>query len=270
MDGLASAGFRCPYVFPAGPPAQSQAHVLAQYYASNKKPKTVGILVQNDDIGTEWAEGAKEVFARHGVKVLSEQRYSPGDGNLTSQVTNMRLANPDFVFFANEPLGGIAFQHQAQTQGWTPPLPAAGVTCDAEIWPREVGTYSKGMICARPWAQEGFPEHGVYEQTYKRYWNDWDQRSSVTEVHWVAAKAVVETLRAAGPNLTRRRVLDLLRGGALDGFDTGFGVKFNQVSSPGGNVFDTAVAVIEITEPSGNPSYYTLRQKPAPDPHFRL
>ena len=272
MDGLASDEFKCPYIFPTGPPGRSQSHVVADFYARTKKPKTVGFLVQNDDIGNEWLTGAKDVFARYGVKVVTEQRYNLGDTNLNAQVINMQAANPDFIFFANEPLGGILFQLQAKSLGYKPPMPAAGVTCNVEIWPREVGDYTKGMICQHPWQlpQSGLPEHAVFERTYKKYWNDWDQRNYYTEIHWVAAKAVVETLKAAGPHLTRARVLEVLRGGALNGFDTGFGVKFKQQSSTSGNIFDTEVAVVEITEPSGKPYYYELRQNPMPDPYFTV
>jgi branched-chain amino acid transport system substrate-binding protein len=272
MDGLASDEFKCPFIFPTGPPGRSQSHVVADYYVKTKKPKTVGFLVQNDDIGNEWAQGAREVFARYGVKVVTEQRYNLGDTNMNAQVINMQAANPDFVFFADEPLGGILFQLQAKSLGYKPPLPAAGVTCNVEIWPREVGDYTKGMICEHPWQlpQSGLPEHATYEKTYKKYWNDWEQRNYYTEIHWVAAKAVVETLRAVGPNLTRARLLEVLRGGALNGYDTGFGVKFRQQSSTAGNIFDTEVAVVEITEPSGKPYYYELRQPPAPDPYFTV
>ena len=271
MDGLASDELRCPFIFPAGPPARSQSHVLADYYARTHQPKTVGFLVQDDGIGNEWLQGAKEVLDKLGVAVVTEQRYRVGDTDMTTQVINMRAANPDFVFFAGEPLGGILFQLRSRALGYKPPLPAAGVTCNAEIWPREVGEYSQGMLCQHPWSlpQEGLPEHGVYEKTYKKYWNDWDQRNHGTELHWMAAKAVVETLEAAGPNLTRARVLEVLRGGALDGFDTGFGVRFRQAAGPsGGNVFNTQVAVIEITRPSGDPSFYEMRQPARPDPHF--
>jgi ABC-type branched-subunit amino acid transport system substrate-binding protein len=272
MDGLASDEFKCPFIFPTGPPGRSQSHVVADYYVKTKKPQTVGFLIENDDIGNEWAQGARDVFARYGVKVVTEQRYSLGDTNLNAQVINMQAANPDFVFFADEPLGGILFQLQAKSLGYKPPLPAAGVTCNVEIWPREVGDYTKGMICEHPWQlpQSGLPEHANFEQTYKKYWNDWEQRNYYTEIHWVAAKAVVETLKAVGPNLTRARLLDVLRRGALNGFDTGFGVKFKQQSSAGGNIFDTEVAVVEITEPSGKPYYYELRQAPAPDPYFTV
>ena len=272
MDGLASDEFKCPFIFPTGPPGRSQSHVVADYYVKTKKPKTVGFLVENDDIGNEWAQGAREVFTRYGVKVVTEQRYNLGDTNLNAQVINMQAANPDFVFFADEPLGGILFQLQAKSLGYKPPMPAAGVTCNVEIWPREVGDYTKGMICEHPWQlpQSGLAEHANFEKTYKKYWNDWDQRNSYTEIHWVAAKAVVETLKAAGPNLTRARLLEVLRRGALDGFDTGFGVKFKQQSSTGGNIFDTEVAAVEITEPSGKPYFYELRQAPAPDPYFTV
>jgi ABC-type branched-subunit amino acid transport system substrate-binding protein len=272
MDGLASDEFKCPYIFPTGPPGRSQSHVVADFYARTKKPKTVGFLVQNDDIGNEWLAGAKDVFAKYGVKVVTEQRYNLGDTNLNAQVINMQAANPDFIFFANEPLGGILFQLQAKSLGYKPPMPAAGVTCNVEIWPREVGDYSKGMLCQHPWQlpQSGLAEHAAFEKTYKKYWNDWDQRNYYTEIHWVAAKAVVETLRAAGPHLTRARVLEVLRGGALNGFDTGFGVKFKQQSSTVGNIFDTEVAVLEITQPSGKPYYYELRQSPVPDPYFTV
>lgn len=273
MDGLASDEFKCPYIFPTGPPGRSQSHVLADYYAKKYKPKTVGFLVQNDDIGNEWLQGAKEVFTKFDIKVVAEQRYNLGDTNMNGQVINMQAANPDFVFFANEPLGGILFQLQAKSLAYKPPMPAAGVTCNVEIWPREVGEYTRGMVCQHPWSlpQDGLPEHASFEKTYKKYWNDWDQRNYYTEIHWVAAKAVVETLKAAGPNLTRSRVLEVLRSGALNGFDTGFGVKFKQsASADGGNIFDTEVAVIEITEPSGKPYYYEMRQRAQPDPYFTV
>ena len=271
MDGLASDEFKCPFIFPTGPPGRSQSHVVADYYVKTKKPKTVGLLIENDDIGQEWADGAKDVLTKAGVKVVTEQRSNLGDTNLNAQVINMQAANPDFIFFASEPLGGILFQLQAKSLGYKPPMPAAGVTCNVEIWPREVGDYTKGMICQHPWLlpQSNLPEHAVFEKTYKKYWNDWDQRNYYTEIHWVAAKAVVETLKLAGPNLTRARVLEVLRSGAFDGFDTGFGVKFKQQASPdGGNIFDTEVAVIEIAEPSGKPYYYKLLQEPMPDPFF--
>jgi len=273
MDGLATGEYKCPFIFPTGPPGRSQSHVVADYYARKHKPKTVGFLVQNDDIGNEWLQGAKEVLAKFDVKVVAEQRYDLGDTNMNAQVINMQAANPDFIFFANEPLGGILFQLQAKSLGYQPPMPAAGVTCNVEIWPREVGEYAKGMVCQHPWSlpQDGLPEHGVFEKTYKKYWNDWDQRNHYTEIHWVAAKAVVETLKAAGPNLTRARVLEVLRSGALNGFDTGFGVKFKQSAGPdGGNIFNTEVAVIEITEPSGKPYYYEMRQPARSDPYFTV
>ncbi len=273
MDGLASEEFKCPSIFPAGPPARSQSHVLADYYARRYKPRTVGFLVENDDIGNQWLQGAKEVFTQLGVTVVAEQRYNLGETNFNPQVLGMQAAGPDFVFFAGEPQGGMLFQLQSQALGYKPPMPGAGVTCDVEMWPREVGDYAKGMVCQHPWAlaRDGLPEHGVFERTYKKYWNDWDWRSSGTEISWAAAKAVVATLRAAGPNLTRARVLEVLRGGALDGFDTGFGVRFSQSAGPdGGHVLDTQVAVVEITEPSGQPSYYETRQAARPDPHFTL
>lgn len=273
MDGLASDEFKCPYIYPTGPPARSQSHVVADYYVKAQKPKTVGFLVQNDDIGNEWRDGAKEVFEQAGVQVVTEQRYDLGDTNLNAQVINMQAARPDFIFFAGEPLGGILFQLQAKALGYKPPKPSAGVTCNVEIWPREVGQYSKGMICQHPWKlpQSGLPEHGVYEKAYKKYWNDWAQRNAYTEIHWVAARAVVETLRKVGPNLTRARLLDTLNRGAMNGFDTGFGVRFNQqASESGGNIFDTEVAVIEITEPSGTPYFYEMRQDPIPDPFFTV
>ncbi|MGH8975594.1 MAG: ABC transporter substrate-binding protein, partial [Acidimicrobiia bacterium] len=40
MDGLAAEEFKCPSVFPAGPPARSQAHVLADYHARKYQPRT--------------------------------------------------------------------------------------------------------------------------------------------------------------------------------------------------------------------------------------
>jgi ABC-type branched-subunit amino acid transport system substrate-binding protein len=268
-DGLSQNEFTCPTIFPTGPAGRSQARVVLDYYIKAKKPKTVGILAQNDDIGNEWLVGAKEVLSKYGVKIVAEEKYNLGETNFTTQVTNMRFANPDFVFFSSEPLGPILFQKTAEGQGWKPPMPSAGVTCNVSVWPKQVGDYSKGMICQNPWQllSAKLPGQVEFERNYKKYWADWDKRNYYTETMWIAARATVETLRRAGPNLTRAKVLEVLRSGAFNGFDTGFGVKFTQQSSAKGNLFSLAVAVIEIVKPSDeNP--YTLLQEPIPDPYF--
>jgi ABC-type branched-subunit amino acid transport system substrate-binding protein len=268
-DGLSQNEFTCPTIFPTGPAGRSQARVVLDYYIKAKKPKTVGILAQNDDIGNEWLVGAKEVLAKYGVKIVAEEKYNLGETNFTTQVTNMRFANPDFVFFSSEPLGPILFQKTAEGQGWKPPMPSAGVTCNVSVWPKQVGDYSKGMICQNPWQllSAKLPGQVEFEKNYKKYWADWDKRNYYTETMWIAARATVETLRRAGPNLTRAKVLEVLRSGAFNGFDTGFGVKFSQQSSAKGNLFSIAVAVVEVAKPSDeNP--YTLLQEPIPDPYF--
>lgn len=269
-DGLAQSEFTCPTIFPTGPAGRSQSHVLLDYYIKAHKPKTVGILAQNDDIGNEWLTGAKDVLNKYGVKIVSEEKYNLGETNFTTQVTNMRFANPDFVFFSSEPLGPILFQKTAEGQGWKPPLPSAGVTCNVNVWPKQVGDYSQGMICQHPWQllSAKLPGQVEFEKTYKKYWSDWDKRNYYTEIMWVAAKATVETLRQAGPNLTRARVLEVLRSGAFNGFDTGFGVKFNQQSSATGNLFSINVAVIEIAKPNEEDPYVLLAE-PIPDPYFQ-
>ncbi|HYT39446.1 MAG TPA: ABC transporter substrate-binding protein, partial [Acidimicrobiia bacterium] len=268
-DGLSQNEFVCPTIFPTGPAGRSQARVVLDYYIKAKKPKTVGILAQNDDIGNEWLVGAKEVLAKYGVKVVAEEKYNLGETNFTTQVTNMRFANPDFVFFSSEPLGPILFQKTAEGQGWKPPMPSAGVTCNVSVWPKQVGDYSKGMICQNPWQllSARLPGQVEFERNYKKYWADWDKRNYYTETMWIAARATVETLRRAGPNLTRAKVLEVLRSGAFNGFDTGFGVKFTQQSSAKGNLFSLAVAVVEVAKPADeNP--YVMLQDPIPDPYF--
>ena len=269
-DGLSQNQFECPTIFPTGPAGRSQSRVVLDYYIKHKKPKTVGILAQNDDIGNEWLVGAKEVLAKGGVKIVAEEKYNLGETNFTTQVTNMRFANPDFVFFSSEPLGPILFQKTAEGQGWKPPLPSAGVTCNVSVWPKQVGDYAKGMICQNPWQllSAKLPGQVEFERTYKKYWSDWDKRNYYTETMWIAARATVETLRQAGPNLTRARLLEVLRSGAFNGFDTGFGVKFTQQSSAKGNLFSINVAVVEVAKPADdNP--YVLLQEPVPDPFFR-
>jgi hypothetical protein len=60
----------------------------------------------------------------------------------------------------------------------------------------------------------------------------------------------------------------VLRSGAFNGFDTGFGVKFSQQSSAKGNLFSINVAVVEVAKPADdNP--YVLLQEPIPDPFFQ-
>lgn len=272
LDGLSGNQFDEEIVFPTGPPAISQARVLADYYVDAHDPDTVGILLQNDAVGEEWTEGAVQVFEDQGVEVVAQERYNLGDSDMTSQVTQMRFADPDFVFFAAEPLGPILFQTQAQGQGYETPLPDAGVTCNVNLWPEQVGEYTEGMLCMHPWNHLSDPteEQERFIETYNRYWDDFDQYNYYTEIHWVAAKALVETLERIGPNLTRERVVEELQGGLMDGYDTGMGVTFeHQETATGGNAFMNEAAVIEIVNPAASGAQiYEQVQDPSPDPYW--
>ncbi len=105
----------------------SEGRILARYINDNaqrifNKPVgqvRVAMLYQNDDFGKDGANGFKQDFRG---QIATEQTYESTATDITSQLINMRAANPDFVYLYSTP----AFTAQAfrymKANNWRPPV----------------------------------------------------------------------------------------------------------------------------------------------------
>ncbi len=76
------------------PDYASEGNVLASYINQNFPGKTAGLLYQNDDAGKAGRAGFKEAFEG---QIVLEQSYEATATDITSEMANLRSANPDVL-----------------------------------------------------------------------------------------------------------------------------------------------------------------------------
>ena len=82
------------------PDYNSEGKILGSYVNDNLAGKTVAILYQADPFGEPGREGFKEVFTG---EIVKEQSYESTATEITSQLANLRDANPDILYLYSTP-----------------------------------------------------------------------------------------------------------------------------------------------------------------------
>ncbi len=94
-----------------------EGNVLAGIVNENFPGQSVAILYQNDDFGENGRDGFKEVFEG---EVVAEQSYAEGETEVTSQMANLREADPDIVYAYSLPLTTAGVIRYMQANDWHP------------------------------------------------------------------------------------------------------------------------------------------------------
>ena len=96
----------------------SEGSVLANYANDNLPAgSTAGVLFQNDDFGEDGLKGFKEAFDG---EVITEQPYDAGAPDLTSQMANLRDADPDIIVLYSIGLSTRSAYVYMQENDWKP------------------------------------------------------------------------------------------------------------------------------------------------------
>lgn len=76
-----------------------QGNVAANYAASELKAKTAAIILDSaSDYSKGLAASFKETFTKQGGKIVKEEAFVAKDTDFRAQLTNIKGANPDFVY----------------------------------------------------------------------------------------------------------------------------------------------------------------------------
>jgi branched-chain amino acid transport system substrate-binding protein len=81
------------------------------------KDVRVAILYQNDDFGKDGRDGFKQAFKG---QIVTEQAYESTAADITSQIANLRAANPDVVYIYATPAFTAQVFKYMYTNNWKP------------------------------------------------------------------------------------------------------------------------------------------------------
>lgn len=93
------------YTPPLGPSYRLEAMRAMDYAVERLGAEAVraGIIYQQDDYGQDGYDGWHAAAAHHGVKVVAEATYAPGQADYTAAVSAMKQAGANVVFLAAVP-----------------------------------------------------------------------------------------------------------------------------------------------------------------------
>ena len=133
------------YIFRNYPSDLYQGAYGAEYIANKLGKKKVAILYVQSD----WGSGIKDVFTQKlnelGGSVVAEEGYAQTSKDLRSQLTKIKAAQPELIYFLGYTDASIPGIKQAKELGLTAPLFGADAWDDSKIW-QEAGAAGEGAM----------------------------------------------------------------------------------------------------------------------------
>jgi branched-chain amino acid transport system substrate-binding protein len=163
----------------------------------------------------QW-DGAKSVMAKEGYHIAEADGISPTETNFTSTVISMRSKGVKLVDIYGAPSTVVQFLQAASQQNWHPYVTTPGSGYDVTTL-KLGGSLANGLYTATPTAlyfnaadAQNIPSVALYQQWMHRAAPS--QALDIYSVYgWSDAELFVEALKAAGPDVTRSKVLTALR-----------------------------------------------------------
>jgi ABC-type branched-subunit amino acid transport system substrate-binding protein len=201
-----------PYTFGWQPDYESEGKLIGRWVSQHMPNAKVGLFLQDDDLGRDSMKGVKQYL---GKQIVSVQKYTPGNTDVSPQIAALKAAGANLVLGFNVPAYTALSQLVALKIGYQPKWFYSNIGSDPALVGSLLKEFSKGAV------KGASPLDGVMTTTYlpgvdkpsdpwiKMFQKVWDQNGSggtLTnfEVYGMSeAYAFVQALEAAGPNPTR-------------------------------------------------------------------
>jgi branched-chain amino acid transport system substrate-binding protein len=211
-----------PYTFGWQPVYQGESMIYAQYILKNTPNAKIGVIYQNDDYGQDYLDGlVKGLGSKAAEMIVDKESNDVGAPDLNSQILKLKNSGADTFFVFETPSPAIKAIVGAFQAGWRPaiylnsvanPVPYIQAAQKAAGDPAAVDgiiTVAYLKDPADP-GQANDPGIQLYKQVMTKYYPDGKVEDSLNIYGMATAYSLVDTLKKAGPNLTRQAVLDTL------------------------------------------------------------
>ncbi|HZR96816.1 MAG TPA: ABC transporter substrate-binding protein [Gaiellaceae bacterium] len=208
---------RFPWTMGLLPSFTGEGAIIGRTIAKEHPKAKIGVLYENDEYGGELLDGLKKGLGAKASQIVDAQGYALNATDVTQQVISLKSAGADtFVIFAL-PKQAIQAFVGAWRLGWKPFEYVTSVSIDPAVMQivhantdrsAGVGATSTAFLHdpTNP-TQKRSAGVKLYLQIMKRYLPGEDPKAVAHIYGMMAAYTMVETLKAAGKNLTRAGLL---------------------------------------------------------------
>lgn len=197
-----------PYLFSSFCLFGDEMSILAKYAIEKLKYKELGFLYQNDPMGWDALNGARERLAKHGLKFLVEIPCEPGEKDLSSQIMKFKNAGVKCILMQVAPTPGIVAVKTAAQIGYKPQWVSADTLGAQEVmWKLTNGLWSGTITGGKTRTPSGnHPLVVKYREAAKRLMPDQPFNAYFLSGIFFA-EPLFEAIKRVGPNLSKDAVL---------------------------------------------------------------
>jgi branched-chain amino acid transport system substrate-binding protein len=195
---------------------ESEGKIIGQYIKENFPNAKVGLFLQDDDFGTDGEKGVREYIDK---QIVDAERYTPGNTNVTSQISALQQKGADFVVGFNVPSYTALTQLTALKLNYKPQWFYSNVGSDPTLVGGLLANFSQGAVKDASSLNGALTTQylsGVetpddpWTQLWQKVWDASGQDGQLTnfEIYGMAqAYTTVQALQAAGKNPTRESLV---------------------------------------------------------------
>jgi len=210
------------YIFGSKPSLADCSVIVVDYIMKDlnaKKPR-LAIIHQDDDFGRDCLRGFKEGAKSYGLELVAEATHKRGAIDFTSQIINIKRADPDYIYLASYAPGLMKGADKLISRESGFPVFIGGVMLNSSKMRELAGDAAKRLLFVSdiPVEQENLPGMNSLKTITKKYCP-----KRVIDQHfigpWANTLILIEGLKRAGKDLTREGLVDALE--TFKNFDTG-------------------------------------------------
>jgi branched-chain amino acid transport system substrate-binding protein len=213
-------GAKYPWTIGWQPDYQSEAIVYARYLLKEAPGAKIGVLMQNDDYGEDYLAGLKQgLGSKADSAIVKTATYEVTDASISSQVATLKASGADTFFIFATPKFSIQALVAAAQQSWKPRIFFNSVSASQTILGAATKAggvdATKGLITTQylkdpsepRWANDAGIK--LYRDILSKYAAGADPANGFYIYGMSVAYTMVDTLKRAGKNPTRKAVMDI-------------------------------------------------------------
>jgi branched-chain amino acid transport system substrate-binding protein len=209
----------------------AEARMYSAYILQNEPNDKIAILYQNDDYGTDYVNGLKAgLGGKADSMIVGTATYNAGDPtNMSSQVAKLKATGADTFYVVTTPAYAASAVVNAITSGWKPKYYMNSVSNTTAVWKQvasQLGASASafdGMISAvylkdpldtAKWGSDAGV--ALFKKVMQTYGGDLASppcdptgADGFCVYGMAVAYTMVDVLKKAGSNLTRKNVMDI-------------------------------------------------------------
>ena len=200
------------------PNYRAEGRVYATYILQHHANAKIGVLYLNDDFGTDYVLGLRDVLRdKYDKMVVASVPYEISMPTVDSQVVAIKTANPDiFINVATPKFAAQAIKKIAEL-GWHPIQIMTNVSASVGAVLKPAGLENSAGILSAGYQMDvtdpqwdSYPGMQRYRAFMAKYYPEADKSESGPLTGFTTSTALVNVLKRCGDNLTRENVMKMV------------------------------------------------------------